>query len=327
MSTISASVLALLLLLSSTSFRTAELRSVLDAITQDDAASVQSLLKTNPQLVRTTPYGYTLLCWAAMTGKKNVVEILLWHKAGADPKELQDAFNTAVWHGQTPVARLLLAHGAKLDINTAAGLGMVDTVADFLKKDKKLLEGSGDFEYTPLHWAIAGGQKQAAILLLDRGADIHARKFFGVTPLAVAVGANRLDMVDLLLSRKAKVDDSGSSETPLMQAIRLGGRAEMVALLLKHKADVNYRAYNAIKAFKPSSFWMEDTDLSQEILTPIHYAVEYGDETVMKILLAHNIDVNARAKGGTPLDLAIHLDRPRIAELLRAHGAKESSKK
>jgi ankyrin repeat protein len=44
---------------------------------------------------------------------------------------------------------------------------------------------------------------------------------------------------------------------------------------------------------------------------------------VVELLIENGADVNAKNNyGGTPLDGAISLDRPKIADLLRKHGGK-----
>jgi ankyrin repeat protein len=61
--------------------------------------------------------------------------------------------------------------------------------------------------------------------------------------------------------------------------------------------------------------------------TPLHGAIQpdehYGMETRVETLLAAGADVNARDSAGlTPLDTAIACKQKKIAELLRAKGAK-----
>jgi hypothetical protein len=60
--------------------------------------------------------------------------------------------------------------------------------------------------------------------------------------------------------------------------------------------------------------------------TPLHVACMSANKAMVKLLLAHKADVNARTKNGcTPLSLAQERILKRIIELLRADGAEESS--
>jgi len=58
--------------------------------------------------------------------------------------------------------------------------------------------------------------------------------------------------------------------------------------------------------------------------TPLHQTVIYHRLAVAKLLLASGADPNVMNKDGrTPLDLAIRHGRPKIADLLKAHMAKQ----
>jgi hypothetical protein len=69
------------------------------------------------------------------------------------------------------VARFLVERGAGLTPHAAAGLGLVDRLADMLSADPSLIDAKGGDGCTPLHFSrdIA-----TATLLLDRGARIDA---------------------------------------------------------------------------------------------------------------------------------------------------------
>ena len=55
--------------------------------------------------------------------------------------------------------------------------------------------------------------------------------------------------------------------------------------------------------------------------TPLHRAAEQGQKEIVELLIANGENVNAKNNlGGTPLDVAKR--HPKIADLLRKHGAK-----
>jgi ankyrin len=66
--------------------------------------------------------------------------------------------------------------------------------------------GTGDETgSTPLHLAARAGQKDIALMLLDRGVDVNAgEKLLGWTPLFEAVNNNKPGTALFLLSRGAK---------------------------------------------------------------------------------------------------------------------------
>ena len=56
---------------------------------------------------------------------------------------------------------------------------------------------------------------------------------------------------------------------------------------------------------------------------PLHRAADEGYKEIVELLIANGADVNAKDVGDeTPLDVAIGLERPETANLLRKHGGK-----
>ena len=80
-----------------------------------------------------------------------------------------------------------------------------------------------------------------AAILLDHGADVHARDSRGSTPLHNAAFSGDAEMLGRLLDRGADIsgDDEGGW-TPLHRAARIG-RVEEVAFLVRRGADAGIR--------------------------------------------------------------------------------------
>ena len=89
----------------------------------------------------------------------------------------------AARHGWCSAIRWLLAHGANVEATAERG-------------------------FTPLHDAAAEGRRDAAVVLLDAGADLNARTLRQSTSLHLNTDANLLNckMFKLLLSRGASLD-------------------------------------------------------------------------------------------------------------------------
>src|SRR5262249_17269708 len=141
----------------------------------------------------------------------------------------------------------VLAGRAKLTIFTAAGVGKIDQMALLLKKDKKLVHAKRDDGRTPLHFAAAGGQKAAAVLLLATNAHCNANSA-GVlwdwhrSPLHDAVANGHTPVAEVLLAHKANVNAKDNLGRTSLHIAASDGQVALSKLLLTHKADVNARA-------------------------------------------------------------------------------------
>ena len=155
--------------------------------------------------------------------------------------------------------------------------------------------------------AAFDGHKEIAELLIAKGADVNARSSpFGMTPLLGAAAGSHKEIVELLISKDADVNAKNLSEwTPLHSAAN-NGHKEIVGLLIANGADVNV---------KESSGGMG--------MTPLHLAVNNHQKEIVELLIAAGAYVNAKRTGGAmPLDFTV--GKPKIAALLRKHGAKHS---
>jgi cytohesin len=276
------------------------------AVVQGDLAKVQALLKDNPGLVLSADErDMTPLHWAAISGHKDVAELLLAHGADVSARSsFSDApLDEAVRGGHKEVVELLLAHGA--DINAK--------------------DGFGD---TPLHEAAEHDFKDMAELLLAHGADVNAENNAHRTPLREVEGKGYKDVEELLrqhggsdaLAKGRSVPSTPSAdplpgrpaETPtpddeFQGAVRQGDLAKVQVLLKDH----------------PDLVICKD-DRGD---TPLHGAAISGHKDVAELLLANKAEVDAKGDGGrTPLYRAVFSSQKDVAELLLAHGADINTK-
>ena len=141
-----------------------------------------------------------------------------------------------------------------------------------------------------------------AFLQIDPG-QIEARDaIHGWTPLFYAARKGRLEMVEFLLSRGARIDARDrAGSTPLFFCT---ARKRVVKYLLLQGADVNIR--NGFSS------------------TPLHAAAQFAKADVVAMLLDYGAEINARNEyGETPLRIATILGRSSVATLLRSRGATE----
>jgi ankyrin repeat protein len=135
------------------------------------------------------PRSETPLHWAASSDDVDVARALI--DGGADLEApdgsigppLDNAIGYACWH----VARLLVQRGAKVNkLWHAAALGMLDRLEELLGSPS----GSEPEAVSQAFWhACAAGQRRAAELLLNRGADLNwVPDYAKGTPLDAASG-------------------------------------------------------------------------------------------------------------------------------------------
>jgi len=173
--------------------------------------------------------------------------------AGADAniadRQGATALLQATLSGCSPCLRLLVERGAKADTSSVDSL-------------------------TPLAVAVAGGDAEAAAILLDAGADPN-RKANGLPPLTLAVIGGHQQIVDLLLSSGAdprlKSDD--------------GARPALIARLLG-KDDLAERLGG-----------------TPEIAPRVNLlaAVRLNDAAGVAVALQQGADPNQRVPGGSPI--------------------------
>jgi ankyrin repeat protein len=200
---------------------------ILAAAKDGDADAVRELLASDPSLVGAVDvHRKTPLHLAAEHDHPEVAELLLeagaeleaWTSWGATPLEWAGVL------GSRRAGDVLLAHGARLTLASAAGLGLIDELPR--------LAGPGAAVSAALVLACRNGHTDAARFLLDRGANVDARGFFGATGLHWAAHHGHADTVRFLLEAGADAtlrDTQFDSDT--LGWAQEGGHDATIALL------------------------------------------------------------------------------------------------
>ena len=183
-----------------------------------------------------------------------LMEILLDHGAAIDQPGTagngHSAVNGCLANGRLQAAEFLAARGAPLDLEGAAGVGRLDVVRSFFNEDGSLKANATTAQMkSGFNWACEYGRTGVVDFLLQKGVDVGERHH-GETGLHWAAYGGNLDVVKLLLDRKAPVDvkDERFGGTPLGWALygwQEGVRAarghydKVVALLVSAGATVD----------------------------------------------------------------------------------------
>jgi ankyrin repeat protein len=148
---------------------TDQLRALLvRALDSDDLPSIDALIRDHPNLLN-APHERP-----AVTAARSVATAQWLLGRGADVEAAGKWWASGLYTRRVipEVGRFLVECGAGLTVHAAAGLGLVDRLADLLAADPSLIKAKGCDGCTPLHFSrdIA-----TATLLLERGARLDAR--------------------------------------------------------------------------------------------------------------------------------------------------------
>ncbi len=238
---------------------------ILSASERGEIERVKSLLASDRPLVNIRgAYNKTPLHWAAEKNNRELADVLL--AAGGDiTAETTWGMTPLQWAanmGSRDVADTLLQHGAKPQLNmwAAAGLGMLDVVQSFWESPEKLKPGAGqtrtrrtpnrDWNKTPppddyaslvsdaFYIAARNGHIDAAEFLLQKGADINCRGFFGAPGLHWAAINGHEKMVEFLVANGADLTlrDEKFNSTGVGWALE-GHHAAIAELLRRNGAE------------------------------------------------------------------------------------------
>jgi ankyrin repeat protein len=266
-------------------------------------AMVELLLKRGAEINTAGSQGQTALHQAVSQGFIGVAQVLL--DAKADPNLRNDDMETpltiAAKKGSRSLVALLLTHGA--DPNAAktlrSGYG------------KNPIEQGRKMFGTPLHIAAARGDAEMVALLLTNRADVKALSIYDETPLQAAAACGKADVVELMLKAGANPDARSDSDagTPLHLAISNGSQ-DVVEKLLAHGANPNATA-----------------KFGRLGVTPLMLAAGSGNDGVVSSLIQHKANVNQKdIAGESALIYAIKINSVAVVKTLLAHGADPNAK-
>ncbi|GFG07816.1 ankyrin repeat domain-containing protein 50 [Aspergillus udagawae] len=198
------------------------------AAAKGELAVVQALVNAGVDLeVRTDNNWGTALSLAIVNNHIEVAQCLLaagantdvpaGDPAGRSVADNRSALTWAVLWGSCDAVRLLLAHGAK-----------------------EQLERNGK---DALYWAMHDGRERIAALLVDAGAPVDEIDRYGHTILSQAASRGKTAIVRILLDAGVRVNlPDRHGRTPFLMAASRG-HCEIARLLLEKGADTHQRDY------------------------------------------------------------------------------------
>ncbi len=275
----------------------------IEAVKAGDVAALRRLLSASPDLVQArSADGRSLLGHltdypANIQGGIELVRELVAAGASVDALALDGAL------GETPLQWAVSAN----DVAVAAALLDAGAAVDGVGGDRR-----------PLAQALFYRQREAADLLVDRGAQID---------LEFASGLGQLDIIERCFDADGRLNElAGAHHQPINTAIppesaapqaellaqalvyaAINGQVEAAALLLARGAPIDAL---------PSGFDIR--------MTALHWAVMHRQAAMVTFLAAQGADLAVRDPqyDATPLGWARYHHIDAIAELLSQHGAR-----
>ena len=213
-----------------------------------------------------------------------------------------------------------------------------EQIADALSNDDleemaSLLEAGVDpnTEFSPgrplLFQAAVQGNTEAARLLIDHGADVHADTVDGAILVTAARGGHE-EIVELLLEEGADANapgKEGANELTSLFAAAIANDPEVVDLLIQYGADANQADPEGNTALCIATGWEPNNKTVNLLLenganvnhqnargdTALHLAVRKGlvsngfDIEIVRALIEHGAALDVQdGKGQTPLEIA-----------------------
>ncbi|MBF0504917.1 MAG: ankyrin repeat domain-containing protein [Candidatus Omnitrophica bacterium] len=256
----------------------------------------------------------TALMFAAMAGRKDIVELLIRKKAAvnAKTKDGWTALMGAALAGRDDVVELLLANGADAKAETNLGETALFMAAknNYINVMRQLINKGADVnaktragETVLRGAAFIMGWADNIMLLLENGADIDTKSQYAVTALFMAAQKGNWKVAERLLVRGVSPDARmGDDEGTVLMMAAGAGHKEVVDLLLKRGAKVDAR--------------------DRDEWTALMYASLGGHLDIVELLLNNGANVNAKDNiGGTPLSIARNEGNDVIVRKLIASGA------
>jgi ankyrin len=129
---------------------------------------------------------------------------------------------------------------------------------------------------TALHWAVQKDDADLVDRLIKAGANVNAKNDYGSTPMSEAAINGNVAIIDKLLKAGANAESPNADGQTALMIIARTSNVEAARLLISHGANVN-----AVEK------WREQT--------PVMWAAAEGQPLMVKELVGHGADVNARS--------------------------------
>jgi quinoprotein dehydrogenase-associated probable ABC transporter substrate-binding protein len=214
-----------------------------NAVLADDPVRVSYLLdKRHAEINALDPQGENPLHYALVRRSQPMIKLLLDHGASvtATDRDGWSPLMTAAWTNDAAAVRLLVARKGDPNFAGPGNLTPLAIALEYGKDDAAvaLVESGADYRttigdagYSPLMLAVAGHSEAAARALVKKGADVNASNAGGVTALMIAAADGQAPLVDLLVHAGANVAAQSERGDTALSIARAKGHLAVIKLL------------------------------------------------------------------------------------------------
>lgn len=253
----------------------------------------------------------TPICLAASKGHENIVKILIEREKENTSKALE----CAISNDQLKIAQFLIKHKSceidKQSLKLSARSGSVNVFRYLFNQ----LE-SEDMSQL-LHEAVRGGNIEIINLILENKntVNINERDKFGDTAIHIAVRTKQSNIIKYLIRRQASVNiENKKNRTPINLAIlkvNMSAFDLLLPLSNLEKPDKKMRTAlhmaakqgsepmttKLIEKLKENNATIDPVDKDGN--TPLHLAIKYANEHIVRVLLENGADVKKCGENGS----------------------------
>jgi ankyrin repeat protein len=221
------------------------------------------------------------------------------------------------------------------EIHDAAQQGNLQRVQEILAEYPSLLDQPDDRQFTPLNRAVAGGNYDVFMYLLEQGADINTVDVDGSNLLINAASGGNLELIKFLVEEKGfDVNFIDNNEMTAFYTACRSGSVPVIKYFVEKGVDIKPRSarngtpiVDAIYSDSLEAFeYLLDLGCEYDVanqwgVAPVHYAAYRGQTEMLKMLMDKGVDIFQETMNReTPFIWAVVARRFDTADFLLENG-------